>query len=125
MKIDEPAAPVVTQAADEGEGSLHLPMEQRADGTLVIDLLPLAPPPSACVAEEPDPLNPEIIVCRETAPSARIGHDILPDVDDFGIGIPRAGIRLSGTATMEANTINKSVGGINANGGEVRLKIDF
>ncbi|MDC8754998.1 hypothetical protein OIK40_10140 [Erythrobacter sp. sf7] len=101
-------------------------MEQRADGTLVIDLLPLAPPPPGeCVAEEPDPLNPEIVVCRKTAPSPRIGPDILPDVDDFGIGIPRARFRLSDTAAIELNGTSPGVGGFNARGGEVRLKIDF
>ncbi|OBV11574.1 hypothetical protein [Erythrobacter dokdonensis] len=103
-----------------------LPTEMRADGTLVIDLLPLAPPPPReCIAEEPDPLNPEIIVCRQTAPSPRIGPDVLPDVDDFGIGIPRARFRLSDTAAVELNGTNPNVGGFNAQGGEVRLKIDF
>lgn len=115
-------APVVAEA----EVPTHLPMEQRADGTLVIDLLPLAPPPPGeCVAEEPDPLNPEIVVCRKTAPSPSIGPDILPDVDDFGIGIPRARFRLSDTAAIELNGTSPGVGGFNAQGGEVRLKIDF
>lgn len=128
MLIDEPppttgtsvAAPVI-----EAEVPAQLPMTQRPDGTLVINLLPLAPPPAECVAEEPDPFNPEIVVCRETAASPRIGPDLLPDVDDFGNAIPRARLKLSDTAAAEANAINKGVGGWNANGGEVRLKIDF
>ena len=116
---------VTALQATDAQGQA-LPTETRPDGTLVIDLLPLAPPPPAqCLAEEPDALNPEIIVCRQTGPSPRIGLEILPDVDDFAIGIPSARIRLSDTATLEANTINQGVGGFNANGGELRLKIDF
>lgn len=126
MIIDELPLPRVEQSSSKAEAPTHLPMEVRRDGTLVIDLLPLAPPPPGeCIAQEPDPLNPEIIVCRQTAPSPRIGPDILPDADNFGIGIPRARIRLTDTATLEANTINKGVGGFNANGGEVRMKIEF
>jgi hypothetical protein len=47
-------------------------------------------------------------------------------VDDaFGSAIPRARIKLSDTASAEANVHNTPVGWFNANGGEVRLKIDF
>ncbi|MEE4337294.1 hypothetical protein [Erythrobacter sp.] len=104
----------------------HAPMTEREDGSLVIDLTALAPPPpDECIEQELDPFDPEIIVCRQTAPSPRIGQDALPEIDDFGNAIPRARLRLSDTATLEANTISKGVGGVNANGGEVRLKIDF
>lgn len=127
IDIPPPMPEVAPVAAGQGEAHTPaLPTETREDGTLVIDLLPLAPPPPAqCIAEEPDPLNPEIIVCRQTAPSPRIGPDILPDVDDFAIGIPRARLRLSDTATLEANATAPGVGGLNAQGGEVRLRIDF
>jgi hypothetical protein len=34
-------------------------------------------------------------------------------------------LRLSDTATLEANATAPGVGGLNAQGGEVRLRIDF
>ncbi|HSJ78983.1 MAG TPA: hypothetical protein VK913_09655 [Erythrobacter sp.] len=100
-------------------------MEQRADGTLVIDLRPLAPPPQECAAEAPDLFNPEIVVCNRTSHSPRIGPSIGLEDDGFASAIPRARLKLSDKAAAEANVINKGVGGWNANGGEVRLKIDF
>lgn len=103
----------------------HLPTETKPDGTLVIDLKPLAPDQTECIQPEPDPFNPEIIVCRKTALSPRIGPEPLPETDDFGNAIPRARLRLSENAEIEANALNQGVGGFNANGGEVRLKIDF
>ncbi|KWV92620.1 hypothetical protein [Erythrobacter sp. YT30] len=104
----------------------ELKMEMRDDGTVVIDLMPLAPPPQDCVEEEPDPFNPEIIVCARTQPSPRFGAQNLPtDEDQFGSAVPRARLKLSDNAEAEANAINQGVGGWNANGGEVRLKIDF
>jgi hypothetical protein len=45
--------------------------------------------------------------------------------DGFGSAVPRARIKLSDTASAEANLINQGVGGFDADGGEVRLKIDF
>ena len=124
--IDAPPPAEIAPETEEGEVAPHLPMEQRADGTLVINLLPLAPPPAGeCLSEESDPLNPEIVVCRQSAPSPRIGPNVLPDVDDFAIRIPRARVKLSDTAAAEANATAPSVGGWNAQGGEVRLKIDF
>lgn len=98
---------------------------QRAHSTLVIDLMPPAPPPQACAAEVPDPFNAEIVVCQETVPSPRLGPSIGPQDDGFASLIPRARIKLSDKAAAEANGINYGVGGFNANGGEVRLKIDF
>jgi hypothetical protein len=87
--------------------------------------IPLAPPPQECATEETDPFNPEIVVCKQTAASPRLGPMVGPVDDGFGSAIPRARIKLSDTASAEANAINKGVGGFNANGGEVRLKIDF
>ncbi|WP_322897903.1 hypothetical protein [Erythrobacter sp. T5W1-R] len=92
---------------------------------LVIDIL--APPPAAedCRAHDADPFYPEIVVCQKVAPSARLTREIGPEVDDFDNAIPRARLKLSEAAEAEANLINKGVGGWNANGAEVRLKIDF
>ena len=102
------------------------PAEQRADGTLVIDLTQLVPQPAEeCGADAPDPFNPEIVVCETSAPSPRLGPRVGPVDDGFGSAIPRARIKLSDTASAEANVHNAPVGGFNANGGEVRLKIDF
>ena len=123
--IEPPPEPVVPSA--ETQILSNLPTEQRADGTLVIDLTPLVPPPPAadCVAAEPDPFNPEIVVCETSGPSQRLGPMIGPVDDGFASAIPRARIKLSDTAAAEANLHNTPVGGFNANGGEVRLKIDF
>lgn len=118
-----PAEPVPILA--ESEVPPHLPMQTRADGTLVIDLMPLAAPRNPCAVSEPDPLNPEIVVCEAALRSPQIGPNPLPEVDDFGNAIPRAQLRLSDTVSAEANALNQGVGGFNANGGEVRLKIDF
>ena len=101
-------------------------MESRADGSLVIDLTQLVPPPPMdCAGPEADPFNPEIVVCDSSAPSPRLGPMVGPVDDGFGSAIPRARIKLSDTASAEANVHNTPVGGFNANGGEVRLKIDF
>ena len=124
--IDEPPIVQVTnEPLSEGDAAAALPTELRPDGTLVIDLMPLAPPPTQCATEEPDPLNPEIIVCRETSPSARLGPGALVEVDDFGNAIPRARIRLSDDAEAQANATSTAIGGFPANGVEARIKIDF
>ncbi len=109
----------------EAEVPPHLPMEQRADGTLLIDLLAPAPRQLDCELDEPDPFNPEIVVCKDSGPSPRIGPTFGPADDGFASAIPRARIKLSDTAAAEANLHNTPVGGFNANGGEMRLKIDF
>lgn len=125
--IDEP--PPLPEAASPQTEIVepHLPSETREDGSLLIDLSPLAPPPTECAREEPDPFNPEIVVCRETVASPRLGADYGPSADELveGSAIPRAKWQISEDAAAEANVINKGVGGFNANGGEVRLKIDF
>lgn len=130
--IDEPPAepplpPPAYELPTEQQVRSDLPETLRADGTLVIDLSSLAPPPTDCVVEEPDPLNPEIVVCRETLPSPRLGADYGPTADEVieGSAVPRASVRLSDDAVLEANVANNAVGGFNANGGEVRVKIDF
>ncbi len=45
--------------------------------------------------------------------------------DDFAIAIPRARVKLSDTTSAEANLASTPVGGFDADGAEVRLKIDF
>lgn len=115
-------APLVAEA----EAPAPPVMQQRADAALVIDLTQLAPPPpTECVADEPDPFQPEIVVCKDTGPSPRLGKVVGPVDDGFGSAIPRARIKLSDKAEAQANATNPSVGGWNAQGGEVRLKIDF
>jgi hypothetical protein len=112
--------------AAEAQVPAVVAIQQRVDGTLVIDLTPLnPPPPTECVADEPDPINPEIVVCKATGPSPRLGPVIGPVDDGFASAIPRARIKLSDKAEAQANATNPSVGGWNAQGGEVRLKIDF
>ena len=119
-----PEAPPVH--AEKGpEVAPHLPMESRADGTLVIDLLAPLPRQQDCELDEPDPFTSDIVVCRDSGPSPRIGPQIGPVDEEFASAIPRARIKLSDTAAAEANLHNTPVGGFNANGGEVRLKIDF
>jgi len=125
---DLPAPPPPDPAPQVAEAKAPAPpvMQERADGTLVIDLTQLnPPPPSECVADEPDPFNPEIVVCKATGPSQRLGPAIGPVDDGFASAIPRARIKLSDKAEAQANATNPSVGGWNAQGGEVRLKIDF
>ena len=104
-----------------------LPSTTKADGTVVIDLMPLAPTPQMCAEEEPDPFNPEIVVCRKTEPDPRIGPDQGPSVDDllFASAVPRARLKLSENAEAQANTIKKPVGGFDADGVETRVKIEF
>ncbi len=127
--IEEPAPPpeqpAVLAALDTA--APVQPMEQRADGTLVIDLTALVPPPPPedCAPEDPDPLNPAILVCAASGPSPRIGPMFGPVDDGFASAIPRARLKLSDTASAEANLTNSGVGGFDAEGAEVRLKIDF
>lgn len=125
--LDQPLPPDAPPAADmiEAKAPAPLPMEQRANGTLVIDLLAPAPPPQDCAEREPDPFHPEIVVCRAQGLSPRLGREAIPEVDDFGNAVPRARWKLSDKATLETNAINQGVGGWNANGGEVRVRIGF
>lgn len=101
-------------------------MQARADGAVLIDLTQFSPqPPTDCAAAEPDPFETEIVVCRAAGLSPRLTRSSGPEVDDFGNAIARARIKLSDKAEAEANLINKGVGGWNANGAEVKLKIGF
>ncbi len=97
-----------------------------ATGGTVIDLTLLALPPSEpCDDDQADPLNPVILVCADTGPAPRLGPVVGPVDDGFASAIPRARIKLSDNAEAEANLISQGVGGFDADGGEVRVKIDF
>jgi hypothetical protein len=101
--------------------------EPRPDGTLVIDLTRIVPPPSSqeCADTVPDPFNSEIVVCKAPVAVPRLGPMVGPVDDGFGSAVPRARVKLSDNASAELNLHNAPVGGFNANGGEVRLNIDF
>ena len=119
--FDEPPPPEPAPLAAEA------PQPPSAEDKVVIDLTQFAPKPPAdpCIPDDPDPLNPAIVVCETTGPSPRLGPMIGPVDEEFGSAIPRARIKLSDTVEGQANLHNTPVGGFNANGGEVRLKIDF
>lgn len=121
--IVEPPPPEPVPLTAEAEAS----QPPGAEGRVVIDLTQFVPQPPAgeCLADDPDPLNPAIVVCEATGPSPRLGPMIGPVDEEFGSAIPRARIKLSETAEAQANVHNTPVGGFNANGGELRLKIDF
>ena len=107
----------------------HLPMTEKAGGSVVIDLKPLAPEPieEECLGSDPNPLDNGIVVCAQTTTDQRLtsAYGPVDEPDEFASAIPRARVKLSEDAEAEANVINKGVGGFNANGGEVRVKIDF
>lgn len=135
--MDEPPVLVVSEVPSEPSNRSHstqarqssrdLPTHIRDDGSIVIDLTPLSPPPQHCVEQEPDPFNPTILVCRKAEPDPRLGPDYGPTADEvlFASAVPRARLKLSDHAEAQANSIKKSVGGFDADGGEVRVKIDF
>ena len=122
--IDEPTAPPPAIAEAEAPS---VPLDLREpDGRVVIDLMQLRPPPAPDCPDQPaDPLNPEIVVCAETGPAPRLGPVVGPVDDGFGSAIPRARIKLSDNAEAEANLIKQGVGGFDADGAEVKVKIDF
>ena len=123
------SADALEAAGDAPPSGYNLPATRRPDGSLVIDLTPLAPQPvlNDCLDENPDPFNPTILVCEKTKqPDPWLGPVQGPSNDElFGSAIPRARLKLSDNAEAEANAIKKGVGGFDADGGEVRVKIDF
>lgn len=126
--IEEPPPPaeIAPPAAEQATPAPAFVPSQNDAGRVVIDLTQLVPPPPAdCAIDEPDPFNPEIVVCQTVRVSPRLGPQIGPVDEEFGSAIPRARIKLSDRAAAEANLQNAPVGGFNANGGEVRVKIDF
>ncbi|MEM7667214.1 MAG: hypothetical protein AAF250_15265 [Pseudomonadota bacterium] len=126
--VEAPAELNVVSAEATGGVEPHLPMEERDDGSVLIDLMPLTTPPSVadCLLPEPDPFNPEIVVCGNATPPPRLGPQVGPtEEEEFGSAIPRAKVRLSEDATAELNGTQTGVGGFTSQGGEVRVKIDF
>lgn len=124
--FDEPPPSEPAPLRAEAEAQALLP--EPAEGRVVIDLTQLVPqpPPGDCIADDPDPLNPAIVVCETaTGPSPRLGPVVGPVDEEFGSAIPRARIKLSERAEAEANLAKTPVGGFDADGAEVRLKIDF
>ncbi|MEL6877414.1 MAG: hypothetical protein AAGL68_04875 [Pseudomonadota bacterium] len=119
----EAPPPEVPTAPAEDVVEPHLPMEERPDGTLVIDLAPLGQPVADCEQREPDPVNPEIVVCRKLDGDQRIAS--APQVDGFGNAVPRAQIQLSEDASVSLNAEQKGVGGIPANAALITVEIDF
>jgi hypothetical protein len=126
--IEEPPGPPpeTPPAAVQAEPPVAAPYSPNADGAVVIDLTRLVPPPPAeeC-AGTPDPFQAEIVVCTAGANPPRLGPMVGPVDDGFGSAIPRARIKLSENAEAEANLIKQGVGGFDADGAEVRLKIGF
>lgn len=97
------------------------------DTKVVIDLTRFVPPTPAeeCPDAPADPLSSEIVVCAASTPAPRLGPTVGPVDEEFGSAIPRARIKLSDKAAAEANLTNPGVGGFDAEGAEVRVKIDF
>jgi len=125
-----PIEPTVAVApATESEAIVPaVSLEEREDGSVVIDLKTLVPKPEAeeCLERDPNPLEPGIVVCGQTAADQRIDPQYGPTDDkEFGSAIPRAKVRLSDNAETEANVIKKGVGSFDADGAEVKIKIDF
>jgi hypothetical protein len=119
--MQDVAPPPVLTAPEPAPASAPTPTPK-----LVIDILAPAPPsPEDCAGRVADPFQSEIIVCQQAKASPRLSKSIGPELDDFGNAIPQARLKLSENAEAQANLINKSVGGWNANGAEMRLKIDF
>jgi hypothetical protein len=124
MTDEPPAPPPVTSetAAPAAPASAA-----RAVGRVVIDLTQFVPPLPAegCTDAPADSFNAEIVVCAASTPAPRLGPVVGPVDDGFGSAIPRARIKLSDNAEAEANLINQGIGGFDAEGAEVRVKIGF
>ncbi|MEM1051842.1 MAG: hypothetical protein AAGI28_07075 [Pseudomonadota bacterium] len=118
---------VETAQADVIQVKPHLPTEKREDGSVVVDLSGLAPPPTDCLESESDPFNPEIVVCREITHSPRLGADYGPSAEEVtsGSAVPRASVRLSEDVEAEASVAKSGVGGWDADGVEAKVKIEF
>ena len=128
---DLPPEPPSAMAQDDQSGVVETPLsiEERDDGSLLINLRPLAPTPAEeeCIESDPNPLDNGIIVCGKTETDQRLtsAYGPIDEPDDFGSAVPRARVKLSDTAEAEANVIKKGVGGWDADGAEVKVKIDF
>ncbi len=125
--VQQPAIVSITDQSGDGPPK-ELPVTEREDGSLVIDLKPLGPVPveQQCLERDPDPLDNTILVCRRTETDQRLGARIGPAEEEvFGSAVSRARVRISDNAEGQANVIKKGVGGVDSDGAEVRVKIDF
>lgn len=125
MPDQVPGPPLADAAVRQAADPTPTAASGRPDGTVVIDLLAPVSPSADCAGRAADPFNPEILVCQTPALSRRLPKSTGPEIDDFGNAIPRERVKLFDKAEAEANLINKGVGGFNANGAEVRLRIEF
>ncbi|MEP0391224.1 MAG: hypothetical protein ABJ205_05845 [Erythrobacter sp.] len=118
---------VIIETDSSNEVQPHLPTDTQVDGVVVIDLSSLGPPADECLGYEPDPFNPEIVVCREVALSPRLDPTYGSSSDELieGSAVPRAQVQLSEDVEAEANVTNSGVGGWKASGGEVKARIKF
>jgi hypothetical protein len=124
-----PPVPIDLSETAQAQVETHLPMEERPDGSLVIDLTPLENKDRVeqCVQTDPNPLENGILVCRVLTTDQRLSEsrDVSSDDLTFGSAVPRARFRLSKDTAGEINGTAPSVGGWNAQGTEVRIRIGF
>ena len=124
-----PAVPIDLSDTEQAQVESHLPMKEQADGSLLIDLKPLEAKDrdEPCVQTDPNPLQNGILVCRRVTTDQRLGptQDVSAKDVVEGSAIPRAKFRIAEDATGEFNATNPSVGGFNAQGTEVRIRIGF
>ena len=116
---------VVDYAADQitAEASSQPRIEEKADGSVVVDIL-TPPAESQCVEEEPDPFQNEIVVCRDIGSQNRLSAVPTPS-DQEGQGMKKAEIHLSENSVLSITGEQKSVGGTPANAAMINLKIKF
>lgn len=128
---DLPPEPPSTVVQDVQTDAAEAPLaiEERDDGTVVIDLKPLAPKPveEECIESDPNPLDNGIVVCGKATTDQKLTSEYGPvdEPDEFASAIPRAKFRISDDATGELNATNPTVGGFNAQGVEAKVRIDF
>ncbi|MEM7779761.1 MAG: hypothetical protein AAF697_05125 [Pseudomonadota bacterium] len=134
--IPPPPPVIVLESEQAGATSIDLPtesgpllrLEERSDDAVIIDLTTLVPSTDECFEErEPDPFQPEILVCRQTQIAPRLDSTYGPSAEEMleGSAVPRASVRLSEDAELEANVIKQGVGGFDADGVEARVRIGF
>ncbi|WFL77522.1 hypothetical protein P7228_00210 [Altererythrobacter arenosus] len=123
--MDQPPATSVEipVAASESVDAAQPVIEVREDGSTTIDIL-LPPPAPACVENEPDPFQNEIVVCRDVGNVHRLVHAVPGDAIE-GSAIPRAEFKLSENATASADAEARAVGNTPANAAIVNVKVKF
>ncbi len=99
--IDEPPVPSETSAPAPAPATpAPVAYAERPDGSVVIDLTRLVPPPPAenCAGDTSDPFASDIVVCEVAPRSQRLGPVMGPVDEEFGSAIPRALLKLSENA---------------------------